>query len=83
MFDKESNWTMKDWRDSKAFEIMLKCPCYTYIHDSDQKESTLQEATTEDRQMWWNELSEDDKNAVKSLPNFDADKFYICTGIRV
>lgn len=36
-----------------------------------------------DRQEWWNNLSEEDKNVVMSLPNFDADKFYICTGIKV
>lgn len=36
-----------------------------------------------DRQEWWDNLSEEDKNVVMSLPNFDADKFYICTGIKV
>ena len=37
----------------------------------------------EDKQKWWNGLSDSDKQAVMSLPNFDADKFYLCTGIRV
>ena len=36
-----------------------------------------------DRQEWWDNLSEEDKNVVMSLPNFDADKFYLCTGIKV
>ena len=36
-----------------------------------------------DRQAWWNGLSADDKWAVMSLPNFDPDVFYECTGIRV
>lgn len=35
------------------------------------------------RQKWWDKLSEDDKKIVMSLPNFDAEKFYQCTGIRV
>jgi hypothetical protein len=39
--------------------------------------------TEEDRQKWWDDLSDSDKQAVMSLPNFDADKFYQCTGIRV
>ena len=45
----------------------------------------LKEVTTtkEDRQAWWNSLSDDDKNEVLSIPNFDADKFEECTGIRV
>lgn len=36
-----------------------------------------------DRQTWWDELSADDKQEVMSLPNFDADVFCECTGIRV
>ena len=35
------------------------------------------------RQEWWNKLSENDKTEVMSLPNFDADVFYKCTGIVV
>lgn len=36
-----------------------------------------------DRQTWWDGLSADDKQTVISLPNFDTDVFYECTGIRV
>ena len=38
-------------------------------------------ATTEDKQKWWDSLSESDKNEVKALPNFNADKFCKCVGI--
>ena len=38
-------------------------------------------ATAEDKQKWWDSLSERDKNEVKELPNFDADKFCKCVGI--
>ena len=38
-------------------------------------------ATAEDKQEWWDNLSEDDKNEVKAIPNFDADKFCECVGI--
>lgn len=37
----------------------------------------------EEKQMWWDKLSKDDKLAVMELPNFDADKFFQCTEIRV
>ena len=37
--------------------------------------------TTEDKQKWWDSLSESDKDEVKALPNFDADKFCKCVGI--
>jgi hypothetical protein len=39
--------------------------------------------TKEEKQRWWEELSEDNKAAVYALPNFDADKFEKCTGIKV
>jgi hypothetical protein len=39
--------------------------------------------TVENKQKWWDNLSDSDKQEVMSLPNFDADKFYQCTGIKV
>ena len=38
-------------------------------------------ATAEDKQTWWDSLSKEDKDEVKALPNFDADKFCKCVGI--
>ena len=35
------------------------------------------------RQIWWDKLSDNNKNEVMSLPNFDPDVFYECTGIQV
>jgi hypothetical protein len=37
--------------------------------------------TDEDRQKWWNELGEEPKKIIRSLPNFSAEKFKKCTGI--
>lgn len=34
-------------------------------------------------QAEWEKVDADDKDFIKSLPNFDADIFYECTGIRV
>lgn len=39
--------------------------------------------TKEDKQKWWDNLPDEDKQAVYGLPNFDADKFEKCTGIKV
>lgn len=36
-----------------------------------------------DRQAWWDDLDDTSKYDVYNLPNFDAEKFYKCTGIRV
>lgn len=37
----------------------------------------------EDRQGWWDNLKQSERQAVYELPNFDAEKFYECTGIKV
>ena len=39
--------------------------------------------TDEDKQKWWDGLDGEDKASVMSLPNFDKDKFYKCTGIKI
>jgi hypothetical protein len=100
MFDKDSNWTMEDWRNSIAFDIMSKCPTThsDFVHKDDMSDEEKENhpeyktlggytkiitVTAEDKQKWWDGLSDYDKQVVMALPNFDADKFYQCTGIRV
>lgn len=34
-------------------------------------------------QLWWGSLSDFQKNYIKSIPNFDAEIFEQCTGIKV
>ena len=38
---------------------------------------------SESAQIWWDGLEDEDKNTVKLIPNFDAEKFEKCTGIKV
>lgn len=100
MFDKDSEWTMTDWKESKARHIMDFClfSRTQFIHISNMTEEekvnhpeceTIEGyiktiiVTNEDRQEWWDNLSEEDKQEVLNLPNFDAAKFEECTGIKV
>ena len=99
MFDKDSDWTMKNWLDSEARVILQRCPCSesAFINKSnmtDEEKANHPECetiggyvkaitvTAEDKQKWWDELSESDKNTVKALPNFDERKFCECVGIK-
>jgi hypothetical protein len=44
----------------------------------------IKEIGNEQRQRWWDfRLIDEEKQSIMSLPNFDAEKFYKCTGIRV
>ena len=36
-----------------------------------------------DKQIWWNNLKEKERQEVLNLPNFDKDIFFECTGIEV
>ena len=100
IFDIESSWTMRQWKKSKANDVMSQCPSsYTIIISQSEMESEEKEnhpeyktiggylktviVTKEEKQRWWDELPEDNKAAVYALPNFDADKFEKCTGIKV
>ena len=60
--------------------------------DEEKEEYPTYEATggylkildeSESAQTWWNGLSEKDKETIKSIPNFDVEKFEKCTGIKV
>ena len=98
MFDKESDWTIKDWFNSKANYILSDCP-YSYSDFISKSKMTEEEkerhpeyktiggyiktitVTKEDKQKWWDNLSQEDKEECFKLPNFDADKFCKCLGI--
>ena len=97
MFDKESDWTIKDWKRSEAYRIMMTCP-YTFSYSVPKSAMTEEEkenypeyettggctktvvATKEDKERWWNDLVESDKEVIRALPNFDFDKFRQCVG---
>ena len=34
-------------------------------------------------QLWWGSLSDRRKEIIKAIPNFDAEIFFQCTGVRV
>ena len=101
LFNKPTEWTIEDWWNSDARDIMRDCPTkYTdtkWVYSSDmtdeEKKSHPEHTTTggylkevkqkADRQKWWDDLSDWKKWIVMNLPNFNANIFYECTGIRV
>ena len=99
MFNKPSDWTYRMWFKSKARYLLNQIPKdvveWVYSEDMSDKEKAAhpEHETTggylkvlnesECGQIWWNKLSNRKKNIIKSLPNFDADIFYQCTGIKV
>ena len=98
-FNKKSDWTYDDWRESRAKCLLDEIPTETFkwifFRDmtEEEKEENPDAETTNGYlkimepkigvQEWWNCLSEEDKNTILSIPNFDAEIFKEITGIDV
>ena len=99
LFNKPSDWTYQDWLNSDARYILMDCPSNVleWVWDDDmtdeEKEQHPEYSVTggflkhtqqgAERQMWWNNLSDENKNTVMQLPNFDELIFEEITGINV
>ena len=99
LFNKPSEWTYKEWLDSRAYDILCRIPSsflkYVWFNDMTDEEKNVhpeaeitggyikREDNTPQRQSWWDGLDQNQKNTVTSLPNFDPDIFKEITGIDV
>lgn len=98
MFNIPSHWTYRDWLISDVRHLLNQIPnnVVEWIHEEDMTDEEkaaypTYEATggylkafeeSESAQIWWDGLPDQDKLTIKSLPNFDADIFEQCTGIK-
>ena len=99
LFNKPSDWTYQDWLNSDARYILMDCPSnvLAWVWDDDmtdeEKEQHPEYSVTggflkhiekeTGRQMWWDGLSDRQKDIVMQLPNFDKNIFKEITGITV
>ena len=99
IFDKESDMNYEDWRSTRACYLLNSIPktIIDWIYEEDmtdeEKEANPSYETTRgylkvldessSAQIWWDGLTDDDKQEIYNIPNFDAEKFEKCTGIRV
>ena len=99
LFNKPSDMTYREWMDSDAKRLLSQIPkdVVEWVYEKDMTdEEKIAHPTykttggylkvldeSECGQLWWNELSDCDKQIIKNIPNFDPDIFYECTGIKV
>ena len=99
LFNKPSDMTYRDWYESDARwllnQILKNVVEWIYsedMTDEEKAEYPTHEITggylkvldeSECGQIWWGSLSDRQKNIIKAIPNFDAEIFFQCTGIRV
>lgn len=98
-FNKESDWTYKDWFNSNARLLLNKIPTeileWVWFDNMTEKEKEANpNAESTDGylkvvkpemsvQEWWDSLSSTNKNTILSIPNFDREIFKEITGIDV
>ena len=99
LFNKPSEWTYREWLNSDARYLLMDIPkdvvewVYENYMTEDEKKAHPSYKTTggylkildesECAQIWWDGLSEADRNKIKSIPNFDIEIFEQCTSIKI
>lgn len=97
LFDNPSDLTLKQWRDSRACELLYSVFPVKWIDSeymtAEEKAEHSDHKTTGGYLKniglpaayaeWWDSLSGANRDVIKAIPNFDAEKFYKITGIRV
>ena len=98
-FDNPANITFQQWRNSKACLLLRKIEfrptewiCSNNMSDVEKERHPEHETTggylkigdnSECYLEWWEGLTDCEKEIIKAIPNFDSEKFYKITGIKV
>ncbi len=99
LFNKPSDMTYREWVDSDARYLLNQIPkdVVEWVHEEDMTDEEKAAHPTyettggylkvldesECGQLWWDSLSGSEKEIIKAIPNFDAEIFFQCAGIRV
>ena len=99
LFNKPSDMTYSEWLGSDARYLLNQIPKdvveWVYeenMTDEEKAAHPTYETTggylkvldeSECGQLWWGSLSDRRKEIIKAIPNFDAEIFFQCTGVRV
>ena len=96
IFDKDTNMKLTEFKFSKYNRALKSAPFnltewIKYTEEEMENDKTkrkaggyLKEYTYKEAcANWWIELTEENREIIKSIPNFDADKFEEITGIKI
>ena len=98
LFNKLSDWTYHDWIRSDARRVLSRIPhrhikpvSYDSMSDTEKEDhpevkttgTFLRIVDNPDVQNWWRSISDEDKKAILSIPNFNKAIFKEITGVDV
>jgi len=99
LFNKPSDMTYSEWLGSDARYLLNQIPkdVVEWVYEEDMTDAEKAAHPTyettggylkvldesECGQLWWGSLSDRRKEIIKEIPNFDAEIFFQCTGVRV
>ena len=99
LFNKPSDMTYREWLGSDARYLLNQIPkdVVEWVYEEDMTDAEKAAHPTyettggylkvldesECGQLWWGSLSDRRKEIIKAIPNFDAEIFFQCTGVRV
>ena len=84
IFDKPSCFTMETWVKSKFSTLFNNLLPFKWVYDNEKQQRYLKEFTYEEMwREWWKTKTNEEKELLKEIPNFDPEKFKHITGIDV
>ena len=98
IFDKESNMTLREWRESRARRIIAwNMETTVWIYQSNMTEQEKAQypsykttggylkvfTYSEAWKNLWNSITDEEKQEIINIPNFDKNKFKEITGIEI
>jgi hypothetical protein len=84
IFDKPSCFTMETWVKSKFSTLFNNLLPFKWVYDNEKQQRYLKEFTYKEMwREWWKTKTNEEKELLKEIPNFDPEKFRHITGIDV
>ena len=82
IFNQPSGMSLQNFRESLYCKALLSKPLVLAWWD--EKTNTLKSRSYKEAcAIWWDSLTDENKEIIQQIPNFDADVFFDITGIRV
>lgn len=80
IFNKPSGMSLRDFRRSQYYDALVSVPLELTWWDEESK--TLKDRSYKEAcAIWWNALTEENKEIIQQIPNFDPEIFFDITGI--